>query len=191
MAILCCQPAYAVAQAKPKSSLPLNQSTASVRLDLAVPGPQDKLEDDFVRMQAKNTPSGFRVPRFVSLKYGSSNGRTGPSRGHPVEWRYKRKGLPMIVVAETELWRKVRDVNGDESWMDRRLLTGKKMVLARTEIILHAKPRSNSKRRAVAVKGALLELQTCEDGDWCLVSSQDGRMVGYAPKSLLWGAHKL
>ncbi len=169
--------------------MPQNNSVANLAMD--VPGPQDKLFHDFVRVQAKNTPSGFRVPRFVSLKYGTSNGRTGPSRGHPVAWRYKRKGLPMIVVAETELWRKVRDVNGDESWMDRRLLTGKKMVLARTEIILHAKPRSDSKRRAIALKGALLELHTCENGRWCLVSSPGGNMAGYVPKTLLWGAQTL
>ena len=167
------------------------QKISQSRIDVDVPGPQDTLNRNFVRMQAKNTPSGYRVPRFVSLKYGTSNGRTGPSRKHPVAWRYKRKGLPMIVVAETELWRKVRDVNGDETWMDRRLLTGKHMVLARTEISLRSKPRSDSKRRAIALKGALLEVQSCEDGDWCLVSSQNGRMVGYTLKSLLWGAHIL
>lgn len=191
MAVFCCHPGGAAAQSISDANPPTRQDTSTFRLDVAVPGPHNQLKHDFVRMQAKNTPSGFRVPRFVTLKYGSSNGRTGPSRGHPVAWRYKRKGLPMIVVAETELWRKVRDVNGDESWMDRRLLTGKKMVLARTEITLQAKPRSDSKRRAIAPKGALLELQTCEDGDWCLVSSQDGHMAGYAPKSLLWGAHIL
>lgn len=97
----------------------------------------------------------------------------------------------MIVVAETEEWRKVRDVNGDESWMKRRLLDGKSMVLARTEIILRAKPRSDAKKRAIAAKGALLELDECESTGWCRIQSEDGRLAGYALQNLLWGAEPL
>ena len=97
----------------------------------------------------------------------------------------------MIVVAETEVWRKVRDVNGDESWMDRRLLDGKQMVLARSEIILRAKPRSNSKNRAIAARGALLQLGECTGTGWCKVHSEDGDKWGYALQTLLWGAAPL
>lgn len=97
----------------------------------------------------------------------------------------------MIVVAETEAWRKVRDVNGDESWMKRRLLDGRRMVLARTEIILRAKPRSDAWQRAIAAKGALLELDECEGTGWCRVQSEDGRFVGYALQTLIWGAEPL
>jgi len=164
-------------------------STARIVED--VPNPRVTLERHLVRVSAQNTPSGYTVPRYVSLKYSESNGRTGPSRGHPVSWRYKKKGLPMIVVAETEVWRKVRDVNGDESWMNRRLLDGKQMVLARTEIILRAKPKSDSKMRAIAAKGALLELDDCDQTGWCHVQSEDGRRHGYALQNLLWGAEPL
>ena len=164
-------------------------STARIVED--VPGPQDRLTKNLVRVRAEKTPSGFRVPRYVSLKYGTSNGRTGPSRGHPVAWRYKRRGLPMIVVAETEVWRKVRDVHGDESWMDRRLLDGKRMVLARTDITLRAKPRSDSQSRAIAGKGALLELDECDALGWCKVKDVDGNKSGYALRNLLWGAEPL
>ncbi len=156
-----------------------------------VPVPSQVTTGEFVRMQAASTPSGFIVPRYVSLKYGSSNGRTGPSRGHPVAWRYKRRGLPMIVIAETEMWRKVRDVNGDESWMSKRLLSGKHMVIARTDIMLRAKPKSDSKSRALATQGALLALQDCGAQNWCLVRDSASNISGYALKSLLWGAQSL
>ena len=178
------------AQSKPATA-PNGSKTNTARIVEDVPDPQIRLNKNMVRVSAEKTPSGFRVPRYVSLKYGTSNGRTGPSRGHPVAWRYKKRGLPMIVVAETEVWRKVRDVNGDESWMDRRLLDGKRMVLARTEIILRAKPRSDSKKRAIAAKGALLELEGCEQDGWCRVRSQSGAMHGYALQNLLWGAEPL
>lgn len=186
---------HAFAQTKPDAQ-DINrrkflQKPSTARIVEDVPGPQMHLSENLVRVRAANTPSGFQVPRYVSLKYGASNGRTGPSRGHPVAWRYKRRGLPMIVVAETEVWRKVRDVNGDESWMNRRLLSGTRMVLARTEIILRAKPRSDSRRRAIAAKGALLVLEECNAHGWCLVSERDGHRSGYALKTLLWGAQPL
>ena len=58
------------------------------------------------------TPSGFPVPRFVSLKAGVANGRAGPEQAHPIVWRYVRAGLPMEVIAETADWRRVRDPDG-------------------------------------------------------------------------------
>ncbi|MBL4870681.1 MAG: hypothetical protein JKX72_06980 [Robiginitomaculum sp.] len=178
-----------VPQAKMAKKIKASHMRARIGID--VPAPHIRLRENYVRMSANHTPSGFQVPRYVSLKYGASNGRTGPSRAHPVAWRYKRRGLPMIVVAETELWRKVRDVNGDESWMNRRLLSGKSMVLARSEIILRAKPKSDSRSRAIAAKGALLELHDCDQKNWCLVTSGDGHISGYAIRSLLWGAETL
>lgn len=182
--------APAMAQDMSASEKPKKKSTYA-RIVEDVPGPNQAVTKALVRMQPEQTPSGFRVPRYVSLKYGVSNGRTGPSRKHPIAWRYARKGLPMIVVAETEVWRKVRDVNGDESWMDRRLLDGQQMVLARTAIILRAKPSSASKKRANISKGALLELGECTNAGWCKVRAGNGRLAGYALKSLLWGAEKL
>ncbi len=170
----------------------IRENTRSgVNIAKDVPVPSQVTTGEFVRMQAENTPSGFIVPRYVSLKYGSSNGRTGPSRAHPVAWRYKRRGLPMIVIAETQMWRKVRDVNGDESWMSKRLLSGKHMVIARTDIMLRAKPKSDSKKRAFATQGALLALQDCGAQNWCLVRDSASNISGYALKSLLWGAQTL
>lgn len=180
----------ALAQSKPVPQKNTSKSSTA-RIVEDVPNPRVSLDRNLIRVNAINTPSGYPVPRYVSLKYSNSNGRTGPSKGHPVAWNYKRRGLPMIVVAETEEWRKVRDVNGDESWMKRRLLDGKSMVLARTEIILRAKPRSDAKKRAIAAKGALLELDECESTGWCRIQSEDGRLAGYALQNLLWGAEPL
>ena len=164
---------------------------AIARIVEDVPGPNERVTKNLIRVTAAKTPSGFRVPRYVSLKYSTSNGRTGPSSKHPVAWQYSRRGLPMIVVAETEVWRKVRDVNGDESWMKRRLLDGKRMVLVRSEIVLRAKPSSNSRKQATAGKGALLALEHCDAKNWCRVTDIDSHLTGYALRSMLWGAAPL
>ncbi len=156
-----------------------------------VPGPRERMTRDIIRVSAEKTPSNLPVPRYVSLKYSASNGRTGPSNEHPVKWQYKRRGLPMIVVAETEAWRKVRDIDGDETWMKRRLLDGKRMVLVRSKIAIRTKPRSNAPKRAIAAKGVLLELGICNARGWCLVTDEKRNINGYALKSMLWGAAPL
>ncbi len=166
------------------------QKPQTIRIVEDVPAPGKRATGRLIRVSAEKTPSGLAVPRFVSLKYSKSYGRTGPSKQHPVQWSYKRRGLPMIVVAETEMWRKVRDVGGDESWMHKSLLSGKKMVLVRNELVLRAKPRSDSRAKARAAKGVLLKLEECENG-WCEVIDEKTSLSGYALQGSLWGAGEL
>jgi SH3-like domain-containing protein len=54
-----------------------------------------------------DTPSGYKIPRYVSISSGKVNGRTGPSEEHPVLWTYTARGLPVQIVAETEDWRRI------------------------------------------------------------------------------------
>lgn len=188
-----CVTISAAAQTVPDGARAPQKAGASgvARIVEDVPGPNERATKNLIRVKAAKTPSGFRVPRYVSLKYSTSNGRTGPSSKHPVKWQYARRGLPMIVVAETETWRKVRDAGGDESWMKRRLLGGKRMVLVRGEITLRAKPRSDARKQATAAKGALLALDNCDAKNWCRVTDPQTNITGYALRSMLWGAEPL
>jgi len=148
---------------------------------------------DLPRMMSKTgaeTPSGFKVPRFVSLKYGNINGRTGPGQGHPIKWNYSRKGLPVIVVAETEMWRKIRDASGDESWMHKRTLSGQRMAITLTDVTIRAKPSQSAKGRAIASKDALLTLEKCDEAGWCAVKASSGHS-GWVQRRTLWGAQSL
>ena len=142
------------------------------------------------RVSAAKTPSGFPVPRYVSLKVGKVNGRTGPSRQHPIAWQYRRKGLPLVVVAETEMWRKVRDVTGDESWIHKPALSGVRRVLVLEDASLHNRAKPNAKVVALVERNALLELESCNEDDWCRVRSTDG-LKGWTERYKLWGAQKL
>ena len=142
------------------------------------------------RVSAAKTPSGFPVPRYVSLKVGKVNGRTGPSRQHPIIWQYRRKGLPLVVVAETDMWRKVRDVHGDESWIHKPALSGERRVIILDETLLRAKPRDNGRIKASIESNALMTLVECNDRQWCLIQSDNG-FKGWTPMQKLWGAHQL
>lgn len=142
------------------------------------------------RVAAEETHSGFPVPRYVSLKYGRINGRQGPSLRHPVLWQYQRKGLPLIVVAEMDIWRKVRDLHGDESWVRKQALTGETHVVALKDTNIYARAKDSSRVKAVASQEAVLQLIECKDDDWCLIRSSAGHK-GWAKRDILWGVEPL
>ena len=79
---------------------------------------------DIRRVAASRTHSGYPVPRYVSLKVDPVNGRQGPSVKHRVLWQYQQRGTPFVIVAEMDIWRKIRDQNGDESWVRTQALSG-------------------------------------------------------------------
>lgn len=136
--------------------------------------------------QGCDTHSGLPVPRFVSLKFESVNGRAGPSLGHPIVWEYTRAGLPLEVVAETADWRRVRDPDGEETWMHRRVLSGRRSVILSADAALHARPESGGVVEAEARAGAVLWLERCRAG-WCRLEA-DGRR-GWVRAETLWGVY--
>ena len=144
--------------------------------------------DNIYRVGADRTPSGFVVPRFVSLKFSKVNGRTGPSREHPIAWQYQRRGLPLLIVAETEMWRKVRDISGDEAWVRKPALSGSRTALTLESTTLHSRPNFEAREVARTDPQALLRIQNCRDG-WCEVKSENGHK-GWARQETLWGAER-
>ena len=70
--------------------------------------------------------TGLPLPRFVTLSSGKINMRVGPGSRYPIEWVYTRRGMPVEIVAEYELWRKVRDVDGTEGWVLKHMVSSKR-----------------------------------------------------------------
>ena len=73
--------------------------------------------------------SGLPIPRFASLRSDEVNVRTGPGARYPIEWVFKRKTMPVEIVAEYENWRKIRDWQGASGWVHQSLLTGKRTFI--------------------------------------------------------------
>lgn len=136
--------------------------------------------------QGCDTFSGLATPRFVTLKGDDAIGRTGPSREHPAQWRYQRAGLPVLIVAETPLWRRVQDPDGALVWMHHALLTGRRSVIAQVETSLHARADAEASLIARIEPGAILSLERCRAG-WCRLSA-DGRR-GWALAGDFWGVY--
>jgi len=83
--------------------------------------------------------------RFVSLKAERANLRVGPGRRYPIEWVYTRPGLPLLVIANFDQWRWVRDHEGTKGWMHKSLLSAHRTVLIMEGVqTVHERPLSGS-----------------------------------------------
>ena len=83
----------------------------------------------FAHAQAAKGPSGLPLPRFVSLKAKSVNLRVGPSVDYAVAWRYMRSGVPVEIIQEYDNWRRIRDADGTEGWVNQALLSGERTAV--------------------------------------------------------------
>ena len=87
------------------------------------------------------------------------------------------------------MWRKVRDINGDEAWVYLSGLSGARHVIAQSQTDIVRRPKSGAALTAIAQKDAVLKMEGCEDG-WCRVIASGG-LKGWAKRDNLWGAAPL
>lgn len=132
--------------------------------------------------------SGLPVPRYSSLRYDRVNGRAGPSLDYPVAWSYERLGLPVVIVRESQEWRKIRDPQGDEVWVHRRMLAAERTAITTDAGSIRRSAESRSAAVARFEAGTVLQLAGC-DVAWCRVEAE-GRK-GFVLKSEVWGAGDL
>ena len=57
--------------------------------------------------------TGLEIPRFVSLKKSKTFLRRGPGKSYKIDWILERNNYPLMIIAEHEHWRQVRDFQGD------------------------------------------------------------------------------
>lgn len=129
--------------------------------------------------------SGLPIPRFVSFKSKEANVRVGPGVDYPIKTIYRKKNMPVEVVAEFGNWRKIRDIDGDEGWALHSLLTGKRFALVQKESVVFNIYKGD---RAVfrAAKNVQVEVHKCRRVQ-CEVE-YDGTK-GWIEKSSLWGVY--
>lgn len=135
-------------------------------------------------------PSGLALPRFVSLKAEKVNVRRGPSSDHAVAWVFKRKSLPVEIVAEFENWRRIRDSDGEEGWILQNMLSGRRTALVapwrREQTIPLFAEIGSPAMTARMTAGVLGDVRSCT-GEWCLISA--GGYEGWVEQAMLWGVY--
>src|SRR5579862_1058147 len=101
--------------------------------------------------------AALKVPRFVSLHSDKVNLRTGPGRQYPIEWVLTKRDMPVEIVAQFEHWRRVREWDGTEGWVQQHMVAGKRTVVvaAHGDRPLHRDPEGNSAVVARAETGVV------------------------------------
>lgn len=132
--------------------------------------------------------SGLPIPRFVSIGADKAFVRSGPAPRYPIRWIYKKDGLPVEIVEEFDVWRKIRDSNGDEGWINKALLSDKRFVIIQGDapIGMHEGVSESARVMAQMEPGVIARLQKCE-GPWCKVSA--GGFQGWVTRNSLWGVY--
>lgn len=136
------------------------------------------------------TATGLPVPRFVSLKSGRANVRRGPGTDFPIDWVYRKSGLPLEVIAESSNWRRIRDHEGDGGWIWHSMLDGERTAIVDAAdgapIALHAEPADGAPVIAYAEKGLVARVKSCK-AQWCRLETRG--YEGWVLQETLWGVY--
>lgn len=134
--------------------------------------------------------SGLTLPRFASLRSNHINARSGPGARYPIEWVYMQKNAPVEIKAEFELWRKIKDWQGSESWVHKSMLSGKRSakVVSPGENNIYNKADYKSKIIAKVEDQVVGEVVKCPaENSFCLIKFET--IEGWLPKGNLFGIY--
>lgn len=129
---------------------------------------------------------GVELPRFASFAAAKVYLREGPSYRNRILWIYHRRGLPVEVLAEYDVWRRIRLPDGAVGWVHTAMLSDRRTVVvtgsANAPIRGEAAPASRT--LALAQPGVIAKLDSCE-ATACEISV-DGT-DGWIEKKNVWG----
>lgn len=173
----------------PKPDLDRPAEAAPEIMLAAVTHEPDPVLQAETRGETRIGDSGLPVPRFVSLKSGEVYLREGPSPQHKVQWVYVRRGLPVEVIAEYDVWRRIRDADGVVGWVHKGMLDGRRSVMmtAGDNVPLRESPAPDAPVIAYAEAGVIARLKTC-GGQFCEIEAKS--IDAYVPRARIWGVYQ-
>jgi SH3-like domain-containing protein len=131
--------------------------------------------------------TGLPLPRFVTLRADEVNLRTGPGTRYPIDWVYRRSGMPVEIIDEFDTWRRIRDWQGTEGWVHQSMVQGQRGILVTGKRhTLRRRPEAGSPGVALIDAGVVGVLQRCQ-GDWCEVSL--GGFTGWLERAAFYGLY--
>ena len=147
------------------------------------------INTSFTSAETLGNDTGFKIPRFVSLKSDNSNLRVGPSENYPIILRYIVANIPVEIVDEYKDWRKINDYNGNKGWLHKSLIKGKRFAIVNTPyqegLQVFNKPKGN--KIGEIGKKNVLEVKTCLM-NWCKIKYE--KNAGWINKLNLWGVYE-
>lgn len=139
----------------------------------------------FAAEEDKSAP--LAIPRFVTLNADEVNLRTGPGLRYPIKLVLKKDGLPVEIIKEFDVWRQIRDKDGDEGWVHKSLLSGRRAVVVSGPVqTLLKKPKEGARPVVKLEPGVIAGLDRCEN-DWCYLKVASYK--GWLRKENIWGVY--
>ncbi len=130
-------------------------------------------------------PETKPAAHFVSLRPEKVYLRSGPGAEYPIQWVYVRKGLPVEVLANFDIWRKIRDQDGVEGWVHQGMLSAKRTALVVGPVRnLRHDAAVDSPTVAQLEPDVIVSISKC-DASWCEVTA--GEYEGWLERDALWG----
>ncbi len=144
---------------------------------------------NYTLLKAENIGSstGYKVPRYVSLKSNDINLRIGSSKNYPIKLKYTKENFPVEIIEENQNWRKTIDFEGNVGWIHKSLIKGDRYALiidSKKMVMIYNKPKG--KIIGEIGKYNIVRLKTCME-KWCLISIKDSK--GWVNKKKLWGVY--
>ena len=129
----------------------------------------------------------LQARQFVSLKSSKINMRVGPGDEFPISWVFLRAGLPMMLVAEFQQWRKLRYLDNTEGWIHQNMISGKNNAIVNSDNALLFKRDSESFPIAKVEKGVIVRVLEIRENSWIKVDIN--KLKGWMKKETLWGVN--
>lgn len=127
------------------------------------------------------------LPRFVSLRSEKVNVRVGPGSEYPVEWIFTYEKMPVEIVREFGVWRRIRNFEGVEGWVHQSMLSGTRTVMMTTDdVLLKKKPDPDAQSLAHLKQGVVAKLIDCQKA-WCRLQIQGYK--GWVLRAHVWGVY--
>lgn len=122
---------------------------------------------------------------FVALRSEKVNLRSGPGENFPIQWVYVRRGLPVEVIATFDIWRKIKDSEGTEGWVNQQMLSGRRSILVSGAVRdLRHDPKPDAEVVAKLEAGVVASVAKC-NAEWCEVKA--GGYKGWLMRGEVWG----
>ncbi len=132
-------------------------------------------------------PAPLPVPRYVSLGTDEVNVRTGPGARYPIKFVLKKDELPVEIIKEYDIWRQIRTQDGDEGWVHKSMLSGRRHVTVTGHMQTLYKKADASSRPVVKLEpGVIAGLDHC-DNEWCYLKVASYK--GWMKRENLWGIY--
>jgi SH3-like domain-containing protein len=99
-------------------------------------------------------------------------------------------GMPVELISTVGAWAKARDESGDFFWLEQRLLSTRRMVVATVNTVVRTQAQEGASAAFGVERGVLLEInpaETTSPEGWLPVRHRDGPS-GWVKSSDVWGA---